>query len=156
LVNLEAEDSQLKPPDFSTANNQTSELHTPKDDDDAPTPLKPSPVACEHVDEVPWNMEYLDEISRGDVEFQRELLQVFLEDALVHLEDAKVALSTEDYLTLARRAHQLKGASATVAIQEMPELAARLETQAQNNQLLDTTELIAQLEQILQRVQAFI
>ena len=156
LVNIEAQEPQLETLDLSQANTQNPELYKPKDDDDVSTPLEASPFASESFDEVPWDMEYLDEISRGDTEFQRELLQVFVEDALVHLEDAKVALSTGDYITLARRSHQLKGASATVAIREMPELAARLESQAENNQLLDATELISKLEQIIEHVQAFI
>ena len=106
--------------------------------------------------EVPVNLDRLDELSRGDIEFQRELLQVFIEDALTYIEEVKVALSAEDYVTLARRAHQLKGSSATVAIQRMPELSARLESQAHNNQLLDATELVGELEQIVEHVQAFI
>jgi PAS domain S-box-containing protein len=156
LVNLEAQEPQLKTLDLSQGNTQNPELDKPKDDYDVSTPLKPSSFASECFDEVPWNIEYLDEISRGDTEFQRELLQVFVEDALVHLEDAKIALSAGDYITVARRSHQLKGASATVAIREMPELAARLESQAENNQLSDATELVSKLEQILERVQAFI
>jgi hypothetical protein len=43
-----------------------------------------------------------------------------------------------------------------VAILEMPEIAARLESQAQNNQLLTAVGLITELEQILERVQTFI
>jgi hypothetical protein len=38
----------------------------------------------------------------------------------------------------------------------MPELSARLESQAHNNQLLGATELVAELEQIVEHVQAFI
>ncbi len=155
LVNPETEKPPLETLDLSEVNSQNSTFYKPNNYD-VSTPLKPSPFASEHFDEVPWNLEYLDEISRGDVEFQRELLQVFMEDALIHLEDAKVALSTGDYSTLVRRAHQLKGASATVALREMPELAAKLESQAENNQLLDAAELISKLEQILERVQAFI
>ncbi|HEY9636373.1 MAG TPA: PAS domain S-box protein [Coleofasciculaceae cyanobacterium] len=108
------------------------------------------------IEEFPVNLEYLGELSGGDVEFQREVLQVFIEDALTYLEEAKLALSVEDHITLARRAHQLKGSSASVAIQKIPDLAARLEEQAKNNQLLGSAELIADLEQSLEHLQAFV
>jgi CheY-like chemotaxis protein len=110
----------------------------------------------EHLNEVPLNLERLNEITRGDTNFQQELLQVFMEDALTYLKECKLALWAGDYHSVARFAHQLKGSSATVAILEMPEIAARLESQAQNNQLLTAVGLITELEQILERVQTFI
>jgi signal transduction histidine kinase/CheY-like chemotaxis protein len=110
----------------------------------------------EHLNEVPLNLERLNQITRGDTNFQQELLQVFMEDALTYLKECKLALWAGDYHSVARFAHQLKGSSATVAILEMPEIAARLESQAQNNQLLTAVGLITELEQILERVQTFI
>jgi PAS domain S-box-containing protein len=110
----------------------------------------------EHFNEVPLNLERLNEITRGDTNFQQELLQVFMEDALTYLKECKLALWAGDYHSVARFAHQLKGSSATVAILEMPEIAARLESQAQKNQLLTAVGLITELEQILERVQTFI
>jgi hypothetical protein len=38
----------------------------------------------------------------------------------------------------------------------MPELAAKLESQAKQNQLVGAVELVTELEQILERLQAFI
>jgi hypothetical protein len=38
----------------------------------------------------------------------------------------------------------------------MPQIAARLESQAEENQLKDAAGLVTELEQILERVQAFI
>ncbi|HEY9609019.1 response regulator [Allocoleopsis sp.] len=118
--------------------------------------LKCSPSVPEHLNEAPVDLEMLSELSRGDTEFLRELLQVFLEDALVYLEELKNALAAGDCATLARRAHQLKGSSATVAIYEMPEIAAQLERQAEENQLLGASDLLSGLEQILERIHAFI
>lgn len=109
-----------------------------------------------HLENVPVNLEQLTELSRGDAEFQRELLQIFVEDAFMYLEDAKSALAAEDWITLAHRAHQLKGSSATIAIYKMPELAALLENYAEDNNFIDASELITKLEQILERIQSFI
>ncbi len=115
-----------------------------------------SPFAPRNIDEVPLNLEHLDDLARGDVEFKQELLQVFMEDAVTYLAEIKLALSAEDSIAVARRAHQLKGSSATLAIYKMPELSAELESQAKQNQLVSAATLVDELEQILDRVQAFI
>lgn len=110
----------------------------------------------EYLNDSPINLADLEEIAQGDYNFQRELLQVFLEDAFVYLNEIKTALATGDTETLARYAHQIKGSSATVAVQKMPEVAAQLEYQAKNNQLSNASELITELEQILERIQALL
>jgi PAS domain S-box-containing protein len=108
------------------------------------------------AEEEPVDRDRLHELSRGDAEFQIELLQAFVDDAQIYLQDAKVALKAVDCETIIRRAHQLKGGSATVAIRLMPDLAAKLESQARSNQLQGADELIAELEKALERVKAFI
>lgn len=108
------------------------------------------------VNEVPLDLQQLDELAQGDVAFQQELLTVFLEDSFIYLKEIKAAFFKGDCLTLARYAHQIKGSSATVAIKIMPELAAQLEHQAKEQQLFDAEQLITQLELILERVQAFL
>lgn len=140
---------------LSIPNSQNSNSLTP-DIYHLSNPLKCSPSVPEQLNKAPVDLELLSELSRGDTEFLRELLQVFLEDALVYLEELKNALAAGDCATLARRAHQLKGSSATVAIYEMPEIAAQLERQAEENQLLGASDLLSGLEQILERIHTFI
>ncbi|HEY9600567.1 MAG TPA: ATP-binding protein, partial [Allocoleopsis sp.] len=137
-------------------NSNNLERFTARESGRVFTDSKPPSCAPGSSDEIPIDLDRLAIISRGDAEFQRELLAVFVEDALVYLEEAKLALATGDYSTVAGRAHQLKGSSATVAVKEMPELAAQLESQAQNHQCSDAGEAIAQLKKIVESVQAFI
>ncbi|MBW4678955.1 MAG: PAS domain S-box protein [Microcoleus vaginatus WJT46-NPBG5] len=106
--------------------------------------------------EVPVDLERLHELSRGDSAFELELLETFMEDAPTYVEEIKQAAETRDIATLCRRAHQLKGASGMVAIRKMPALAAQLESQAQEDDLEGSAELVAQLEAILQQVKALI
>lgn len=150
----------IREPEFpsghlSMATSQNSQHLTPNDYH-LSSPLTIPPSVAKSVNEVPVDLERLSELSRGDAEFVKELLQVFLEDALLYLEELKNALAAEDCTTLARRAHQLKGSSATVAIYKMPEIAAQLERQAEDNQLLGASELLAELDRILECIQAFI
>jgi PAS domain S-box-containing protein len=99
------------------------------------------------------DMARLHEIAGADVEFEREILQAFVVDTASYLEAAKEAIASGDAQTLARRAHQIKGVSATAAVRLMPEMAAELQTLAESNDLEGATKIIAELEIILAGVQ---
>jgi HPt (histidine-containing phosphotransfer) domain-containing protein len=103
-------------------------------------------------DPVDWVC--LKEISMADPVFQLELVKGFVKDGKSFLAQAKLALAANDWVTLANKAHQIKGASASVAVQSMSEIAANLHARAKANNLEGTSELVAQLEQILERIEA--
>ncbi|MDY6938084.1 MAG: ATP-binding protein [Cyanobacteriota bacterium] len=99
------------------------------------------------------NLESLRQMTGGDREFERELVEMFLEDAPPILEAiAKAAFEESDFIALARRAHQLKGAASAVAICHMPEIAGQIERQAKTNSLDDVAQWVRELEEILERV----
>ncbi|MEG4914532.1 PAS domain S-box protein [Microcoleus sp. B7-D4] len=102
------------------------------------------------------DMARLHEISGADVEFEREILQTFVVDTASYLEAAKGAIALGDMETLARHAHQIKGVSATAAVRLMPDMADRLQSLAESNDLEGATKIIAELEIILARVQKFV
>ena len=158
LGRQEAEQPELPTQQLSGLKHQCSgtRLSPTEPHDSSSSSSKIVPGLAEPYPNVPVNLERLSEFSRGDAEFQQELLQVFVEDALIYLEELKSSLVAGDCVSLARRAHQLKGSSATVAIYQMPEVAAQLEHQARENQLDGASDLIMALEQILERVQVFI
>jgi CheY-like chemotaxis protein len=105
---------------------------------------------------IPVDLERLDRTCRGDSEFQILVLQTFVEGAETYLAEAKQAWQAGDIPTLAARAHQLIGSSATAAIRMMPEVAAQLEREVKSNQLEGIEQAIAQLEQILAQVKDFV
>ncbi|HBB32101.1 MAG TPA: hypothetical protein DDZ80_05310 [Cyanobacteria bacterium UBA8803] len=102
-------------------------------------------------DPVDW--AHLQEISGADPAFQLELVKGFVKDGKNFLAEAKRAMAASDWVILANKAHQLKGASASVAVQSMSEVATKLHEQAQANTLKGTPELVDQLEQILEKIQ---
>jgi PAS domain S-box-containing protein len=102
------------------------------------------------------DIERLQQICGGDTEFQEELMQAFVEDAQTYIEEAKIAVSLGDCKALSRHAHQIKGGSSTVAVYLMPDIAQRLETQAQLEQLEGAAEMVAELEAIMQRIKQFV
>ncbi|MEB3830063.1 PAS domain S-box protein [Phormidium sp. CCY1219] len=100
--------------------------------------------------------ERLNDIARGDMEFALELLQAFADDAATYLAQAFQALEVQDWDTLARKAHQLKGGSATVAVRIIPEVAANLQERAKKNHRENAEKLLIQLQQALDGLNAFI
>ncbi|MCY7381303.1 MAG: PAS domain S-box protein [Microcoleus sp. CAN_BIN18] len=95
------------------------------------------------------DMARLRSIAGADLEFEREILQTFVVDTGSYLEAAKGAIVSGDVETLARRAHQIQGVSATAAVRLMPEMAAQLQFLAESNDLEGATIIIAELEIIL-------
>jgi CheY-like chemotaxis protein/HPt (histidine-containing phosphotransfer) domain-containing protein len=102
------------------------------------------------------DMARLHEIAGADLEFEREILQAFVVDTGNYLEAAKGALASGDVQTLARRAHQIKGVSATAAVRLMPEMADRLQSLAESKDWEGATKIIAELEIILAGVQKWL
>ncbi|MFS8119883.1 MAG: response regulator, partial [Microcoleus sp.] len=99
------------------------------------------------------DMARLRSIAGADLEFEREILQTFVVDTGSYLEAAKGAIVSGDVETLARRAHQIQGVSATAAVRLMPEMAAQLQILAESNDLEGATIIIAELEIILAGVE---
>ncbi len=102
------------------------------------------------ADLVDWSR--LEEIAGGDPSFQLEMVQEFVKNAGIFLAEAKLALAEKDCVTLANKAHQIKGGSASVAVQSMSEIASKLHHQAQANDLEGAEQLIAQLEKFLEQL----
>jgi CheY-like chemotaxis protein len=105
-------------------------------------------------DPVDWT--HLQEISMAEPAFQLELVKGFVKDGNSLLAQAKLALEAKDWVTLANKAHQIKGASASVAVQSISEIAVNLDEQAKANNSEGASQLVAQLEQILKRIEASI
>lgn len=98
------------------------------------------------------NFEQLSQITDDDPDFQQELLQTFLEDAKSYLVAAKIALQEQDFDSLKRRAHQLKGGSQMVALRWLPDIAHQLEEQAELHQLESAQVSVTDLEKILHQM----
>ncbi|MDY6804095.1 MAG: PAS domain S-box protein [Cyanobacteriota bacterium] len=116
----------------------------------------PNPEATDPTEELAVDLNRLHELSRGDTEFELEMLETFLEDAPSYIEDAKKALASNDYAAIHARAHQLKGASSMVGIRKMPEVAARLDALAKENRTEGAQELLAELERLMEVLREFI
>lgn len=73
------------------------------------------------------DLEYLHQISEGDPEFERTILQVFVENTREQLRLVHSAIATQDLLTIKHHLHTIKGASANVGAVAIEQLALQLE-----------------------------
>jgi HPt (histidine-containing phosphotransfer) domain-containing protein len=104
---------------------------------------------------APIDMDFIRLISDGDVEFELELLETFVEDTKVHIDAAKSAIAADDYMALQRETHHMKGASGNVGAHAIQELASSLEQQAKQESLQEAEIKLAQLESHLGEVEEF-
>ena len=98
------------------------------------------------------DFERFNEVSDGDVEFQQELLEMFIEDVTEKLQGLQQAFQDGDLSEIARYAHTIKGASANLGITSMQAIALKLEHQAREDQLEEPQQQLTQINQILDRL----
>lgn len=102
---------------------------------------------------VSLDVEQLNHISGGDLEFERELLELYVEDAAEHLSTLQGAIADYRFSVIEEMAHHIKGASANVGIIDMRRYAAELEVVARQQQKENLAHLIDQMEQTLSQLQ---
>ncbi len=91
----------------------------------------------------------------GDEEFFHEILQVFISDAITHLEKLKNAIKNNDVDFTQRHAHALKGASGNICADHFKSLATQIERAAKNKELSQTDLLYADLYKEYFRIKEF-
>ncbi len=105
---------------------------------------------------VPVDMKYLQEITDGEKDFEREISILFLEDTMKHLSGLKKAIDEENASTLEREAHTIKGAGLNIGANKLGELALALEKKGSSGSFEDAENMLVKLELEFQRVKDFL
>lgn len=103
--------------------------------------------------QLDWQQLHL--LSDNNFEFEMELLQLFTQDSLRHLERLKQAIAEDDLQQIEQIAHHIKGASANVGASLMYLAADQIERRAWQKQLDGVDESISQLALSLEQIQRF-
>ena len=106
--------------------------------------------------DLPIDWEHLHQISDNDPEFELEILKVFVEDSLFHVEGIKAAITVNDFPQLAREAHHLKGSSGNVGATAMRKIAEELEQLSRKQSFVGAYELVLGLVDFINKIQAFL
>jgi HPt (histidine-containing phosphotransfer) domain-containing protein len=97
----------------------------------------------------------IQETSDGDTDFERELLEVFVEDCEDRLQRLRAAITAGRQDEIVREAHTIKGAAANVGTTELQGLATQLEVLADAS-TPEGHALLGQLTEAFGRVKAAI
>jgi two-component system, sensor histidine kinase and response regulator len=100
------------------------------------------------------DMNALREITGGDEEFERELMETFVSSGDQCLAEILAALRIQDFDTIGKRAHALKGASANIHASGLAAAASSLEIAARKNSVEEIDGLVRALGDKLKAVNA--
>ena len=101
------------------------------------------------------NLTRIQETSDGDLEFEQELIEMFLEDARDHLAALKTQVEQNDADMIRRSAHTLKGSSSNIGATKMQEMAYQMELLAKESVLDNAKAHVAKMEEALEETAAF-
>ena len=103
----------------------------------------------------PIDLKQLNQISDGDIEFEIEVLQVYIEDVVERIDKIRKEITTNDRSQIMREAHHIKGASSNVGAWQIQALAMQIEKLDQY-QLEEATEIIDDMLKKMKAVEQFI
>jgi len=116
-----------------------------------------SPVEAQAMQENPVELLRLQEICLGDKDFQRELIDVFLEDSLERIHTMETAMAEKNLEIFRLQAHSIKGASANAGAGKMTDIAANMEKGADGDALPpETPRMLEELKTEYEKVRAFL
>ncbi len=104
----------------------------------------------------PIDLEQLNQISEGDIEFEIEVLQAYAEDIHQRIDLVSEAIANNDHGQIMRLTHHIKGSSSNVGAWQMEALAVQLEKLAQSQNLANTSEIIDNMIREIQSIEQFI
>ncbi|MFN3529733.1 MAG: Hpt domain-containing protein [Bacteroidia bacterium] len=102
---------------------------------------------------------YLDEISGGDKDFQREIVGTFLEEMANEMVKFRAAIEAKDWPVLGGLAHKAKAPIGMMCTDVMKELVLKVEKNAKSESELDelpgnVSQLLAYLEEAMAQLRA--
>ncbi|MEM9216604.1 MAG: Hpt domain-containing protein [Cyanobacteria bacterium P01_F01_bin.150] len=114
----------------------------------AKTPEEMDKTTLSHLD---WS--YLHSLSDADPDFERTLIELFLQDCQEQLAQLKEAIAQTNIKETERIAHYIKGASANIGAQYIQHYAQQIEHQVRHTQFTCFDTEISRLEISLSIVQ---
>jgi PAS domain S-box-containing protein len=97
-----------------------------------------------------FDFAQLEKMSMGNKEFQKELIQTYLEDILNRCKKLENYISAKDIHHVINEAHTIKGASLSIGAVKIGEEALKIESAVRQNNLSQTSRMIKRLESALE------
>lgn len=93
---------------------------------------------------IDW--EYLHELTDNDSDLELELLDLFVSDASLRIVEIKNAIALNDFQSIAREAHQIKGSGSNIGAVQIQLAAEKLEQMTCASQTENMMQIIAEIE----------
>jgi len=104
----------------------------------------------------PIDLEQLNQISEGDLEFEVEVLQVYTEDVTQRIGIIREALATSNSSQIMKEAHHIKGSSSNVGALQLRSLAIQLESLELQQEQAKALEILDAMTSAMQHIDLFI
>jgi two-component system sensor histidine kinase/response regulator len=104
----------------------------------------------------PVEIEQIQEVADGDIEFERDLIQTFLSDSEEQIRGLEVALGEQDAEEVRGRAHTIKGSSANAGAKVMQELAYQMEKIGAGKELAQAPDVHSELKDAFEQAREFL
>ena len=105
---------------------------------------------------IPVQVQRLQEIADGDLDFERELIQAFVLDNERHIRSLESAISERNLELFEHVAHSMKGSSANMGANRMLEIAHLLEQLGPRGELSPANEMLDNLKTEFNQVCIFL
>ena len=104
----------------------------------------------------PVEIEQIQEVADGDIEFERDLIETFLSDSEEQIRGLEVALLEQDAEEVRGRAHTLKGSSANAGAKVMQELAYQMEKIGAGKEFAQAPDVCSELKDAFEQAREFL
>jgi two-component system sensor histidine kinase/response regulator len=94
----------------------------------------------------PVEIEQIQEVADGDIEFERDLIETFLSDSEEQIRGLEAALRERDAEEVRGRAHTIKGSSANAGAKVMQELAYQMEKIGAGKEFTQAPDVYSELK----------
>ncbi len=101
------------------------------------------------------DLRRLKDLSGGDKDFEKEIIDLFLKDTTRHLKRLEEAINEGDSSNVEAAAHSIKGAAANMGAEKFRELAQKLETKGKECSLYGSSQDFGKMKSAFAEVKAF-
>jgi len=88
------------------------------------------------------NLQYLEEVSAGDPNFKKELIEIFLRQVPEFVSNMKKYFAEKDWPNLAKEAHTAKSSALIFGMEETGTALKKIQHLAEENQIVEIPVLI--------------
>jgi CheY-like chemotaxis protein len=133
-------------------------VSTPKADVPVPVlaPKADAPAPAAAVEEPPVEMDILNDLTDGDADSLRELVDLFFKQTTQQLAQLEIAVRANKAEDVRRVAHSCAGASATLGMMRFVPLLRKLERQGASGMLTSATQVYEETAREFKLIQDFL